>query len=216
MRLGVLGGTFDPVHFGHLETASELCERLSLDRLDLMPCQVHALQKKPSASTAQRLAMLEMAVADYAGLAIDRREVEREGVSYTVDSLSAIRSELGCDAALYFIVGADAFVALEQWHRWREMFEYASMVVVQRPGSPLAETVDSPVLQSLLQKRGIAIERIGPYTAGKIAIVQLTPHDLASSSIRKCCTIEHAAGTYLLEQVPAAVADYIEAHQLYR
>ena len=118
--LGVLGGTFDPVHFGHLRLALEMCDRLALsDGVRLIPARVPPLRGEPGATPAQRVAMLEAAVCGCQALAIDRRELDREGASYTIDTLHSLRLEMP-NASISFILGMDAFSQLHRWHRWRE------------------------------------------------------------------------------------------------
>ncbi len=132
--IGVYGGTFNPVHYGHLRTALEVKELFGLQRLHLIPCRLPAHRGQPEADAEIRMQMLAAAVADTPGFFADRRELERDGPSYMVDTLAALRSELADDTPLLLFIGADAFAGLERWHRWQRLFELAHVVVMTRPG----------------------------------------------------------------------------------
>ncbi len=129
----MLGGTFDPVHYGHLRFADEVRRSLGLKELHLVPAGDPPHRSGPVASAADRLAMLRLAVAEFPGLVVDSREVDRAGKSYTVLTLEALRRE-DAQRPLLLLVGADAFRGLPSWHRWRELFALAHLVVVARPG----------------------------------------------------------------------------------
>lgn len=136
--LGILGGTFDPVHHGHLRLALEVREALALASVCFMPAARSPLRDGARADASQRAAMLRAALAECpgAGLDLDTRELERGGLSYTIDTLLALRAEHGT-RPLCFIVGADAWNALPDWHRWRELLDHAHFVVASRPGADL-------------------------------------------------------------------------------
>ena len=132
--IGILGGTFDPVHFGHLRPALEIQQALGLDEIRLIPGHVPPHRSQPHASALQRLAMLSAAVADDPAFTVDTREYEREGPSYTLDTLQSLRADLtGTDLCL--LIGMDAFRGFASWHRWREITEYCHLVVMTRPGT---------------------------------------------------------------------------------
>ncbi len=133
--IGILGGTFDPVHFGHLRPALEVQQALGLDEIRCIPSHIPPHRSRPVATPQQRLAMLQAAVADDAAFTIDTREFEREGPSYTLDTLMSLREELGA-TGLCLLVGMDAFRGFASWHRWREIIDYAHIIVMTRPGSP--------------------------------------------------------------------------------
>ena len=133
-RIGVMGGSFNPVHCGHLSVARDVKATLKLDRMALMPAAQSPLKGVHSVSAEHRAAMLELAVASHPELDLDLRELSRKGPSYTFDSLTELREALGLQASLYFIMGDDLLPSLTRWSRWQEILHYAHVVVVSRPG----------------------------------------------------------------------------------
>lgn len=131
--IGILGGTFDPIHYGHLRVALELYEDLGLREVRMIPARQPPHRGAPGASAEQRVAMLKAALAGQKALRLDTREMERDGPSYTVDTLRSLRTEVG-ETPLCLIMGADAFGALDTWHRWREVADGAHLIVAHRPG----------------------------------------------------------------------------------
>ncbi|MBP8927133.1 MAG: nicotinate-nucleotide adenylyltransferase [Pseudomonadales bacterium] len=209
-RIGVFGGTFDPVHNGHLRTALELVGALQLDELRLIPCHTPALRTRPAATATQRLAMLRLALADCAPLQCDDREIRRGSTSYTIDTLRSLRAELGASARLCLIVGADAFAAFDSWKEWDRMVELAHIVVMERPGERPAQ---SPVLARWVAARAADdIERaLGQAPCGGILSLQLTQLAISASHIRALLSAGYSP-RFLL---PDAVLDYIRRHHLY-
>ena len=134
--IGILGGTFDPVHCGHLRLALEIREQLSLESVRLLPAPNPRLRETPRADVTLRLEMLRAAVDPEPGLEVDARELDREGPTYTVESLESLRREFSHEP-LVFIVGMDSFRRLDHWHRWREFTRLAHLVVAHRPGGAL-------------------------------------------------------------------------------
>lgn len=132
--VALLGGTFDPIHYGHLRPAIELLEQLNLAELRLVPGHVPPHRPQPRLSASRRCALLEAAVADIPGLVVDQRELSRPGPSYTVDTLRALRAEIGAQRPLIFVMGSDAFRGLMQWHRWQMLTRYAHLLVTTRGG----------------------------------------------------------------------------------
>ncbi|MEN3811878.1 nicotinate (nicotinamide) nucleotide adenylyltransferase [Chromobacterium piscinae] len=134
-RVGVFGGTFDPVHHAHLRMARAFADELALDEVRLIPAgQPYHRQEGPRASAAQRLDMVKLAIAADARLTVDEREIRRHRPAYTVDTLRELRAELGAAAELWFLVGGDSLAALSSWKDWRELFRLANLAVAMRPG----------------------------------------------------------------------------------
>ncbi len=133
----IYGGTFDPVHHGHLRLALEVADHLGVEHVSLVPCHIPPHRGQTGASSRQRLEMLRLAVAGEPRLRIDDRELAREGASYTADTLRQLRAELGQDEPLVMVVGTDAFASFDRWREWQQIPELAHVVVVSRPGPPL-------------------------------------------------------------------------------
>lgn len=209
--IGVFGGTFDPIHFGHLRPALELSEQLSLQRMLLVPCSVPPHRPQPQASVEQRLAMLQRAVEGEPALQIDERELRRSGPSYMVDTLVSLRDELA-DTPLCLCIGVDAFLGLPGWHRWQELLQLAHIVVAHRPGWQLDEKSMKGELGALMNSH---LERdvsaITEQKAGNILLCSVTQLAISATAIRKCIQAGRSA-RYLL---PDAVWHYILEQKLY-
>ena len=132
-RIGLLGGTFDPVHIGHLRSALEVADALALDELRMMPNARPPHRDTPQVSPQQRLEMVRLAVDGIAPLVVDDRELKRDKPSYTVDTLELMRAELAADDQLFLLLGWDAFCGLPSWHRWEELLQHCHILVLQRP-----------------------------------------------------------------------------------
>ena len=132
--IGLLGGTFNPVHFGHLRIAEELGDALDLDEVRLMPANMPPLRTVPVVSGAERLHMVRLAIADNSRLVADEREVAKTSLCYTVDTLAELRAEFGPERPICLMLGADAFARLHRWHRWRDLFALAHFAVAERGG----------------------------------------------------------------------------------
>jgi nicotinate-nucleotide adenylyltransferase len=206
---GVLGGTFDPVHYGHLRSALELVERLQLERLRLMPSARPPHRDAPQCSAQHRVAMVELAVAPEPLLDCDARELRRSGVSYTIDSLVELREELGGESGLCMVMGCDAVLGITGWHRWRELLDWAHIVIIARPGWELPRTGE--VAQWLREHRLDDRSGLRERPAGGIVIEELRPLAISSTEIRHLLE-EGRSARYLL---PQSVLDYSQTHQLY-
>lgn len=206
--LGLLGGTFDPVHHGHLRLAIECQERLALDEVRLLPARQPNLRDEPRAGAGDRLAMLEVAVHG-TPLKVDSRELTGTGVTYTVETLSTLRQE---DPAvvLCFILGQDAFNRLPSWHRWRELLALAHLVVATRPGCAAPE--DASLRALLLAARVPDVATLKTRPAGGILLQDIPLLPIAATELRA----KVRAGRSLTGLTPPAVVDYIQTRGLYR
>lgn len=204
----MFGGTFDPVHNGHLVSALEARRKLGVDRIYLLPCLIPPHGKTPSASAGHRLNMLKAVCAQQPGLAVDERELHRDRPSYTVDSVRDIRAERGKDTCMIWMVGWDSLQGLDTWHRWREIFDYTNLAVLRRPG--YAE-LEKPVLKEALAHRWVAPEELRDSSHGKIGVLVTPAMSQSSSEIRR----KIGAGESVEQDVPAPVWNYIKEQQLY-
>ena len=208
--VAVFGGTFNPVHYGHLRSALELVEHLQLDHLDLMPCAQPVHREQPVCSAQHRAAMVELAVAGEPRLGCDRRELEREGLSYSYDSLVGIRQELGSRRGLCLVMGCDAVQGIAQWYRGEELLDIAHVVVIARPGWKLPDS--GVVADWLASHRCVDPTQLHRQAAGLIYVEELRPLAISSTEIRSLLQLRQSV-RYLL---PEPVLDYIDQHHLYR
>jgi nicotinate-nucleotide adenylyltransferase len=208
--VGVFGGTFNPVHYGHLRSALELVERLQLARLHLMPSARPPHREAPECSAAHRAAMVELAVAGEPRLVCDLRELQRAGKSYMIDSLTDLRGELGAGTGLCMVLGCDAVLGISTWHRWQELLDWAHIVVIARPGWELPR--EGEVARWLQDHRVEDSNSLHDKPAGCIAVEELRPLAISSTEIRAILAAGRSA-RYLL---PQSVLDYIQTNTLYR
>ena len=208
--VGIFGGTFDPVHFGHLRPALELLETLELEALRMLPCSIPPHRETPQASSEQRLAMLRLAIDKQPGLVIDERELHRPGPSYMVDTLTSLRKELG-DTPLCLLLGMDAFIGLEQWHQWQHLIELAHIVVAHRPGWDLNDHPQSAVA-TLWQERGVSsVDELAQRAAGGVCFQAVSQLEISATDIRE----RARQGKSLRYLMPDAVCEFIEDEGLY-
>ena len=211
--IGILGGAFDPVHFGHLRPALELHEALGLDTLLWIPTGQPAHRSPAQASKEQRLAMLELAIAPVSNWHIDRRELERAGPAYMVDTLKELRAELGSDQPLCLLLGMDAFAGLPGWHRWQDLFALAHLVVSHRPGISLqALTREGPLAVLIQQRQLVEIELLRQAPAGGIYFHPVTQLEISSTRLREI----FVAGNDPRYLLPEKVLEYIRSKGLYQ
>ncbi|HKK22597.1 MAG TPA: nicotinate-nucleotide adenylyltransferase [Pseudohaliea sp.] len=202
--VGLLGGTFDPVHLGHLRCALELLQGLALAELRLVPGRIPPHRPPPRASAAQRLALVERAVAGVPGLRADDRELRRDGPSYTVDTLAEVRAELG-DRPLCFVLGSDAFLGLPSWHRWRELTDHAHLVVMERPGS--GAQASRELAKWLAPRRAGERRQLRREPAGRVLFFPVTPLDISASALRRRLALGQSGRWLLPEAVWSEIAD---------
>jgi nicotinate-nucleotide adenylyltransferase len=209
--LGVYGGTFDPVHFGHMRTALEVKESLGLSELRYLPCRSPPHRASPGANPQQRLLMLELALQDAGlGFCIDTRELDREGPSYMVDTLTSLHEE-HADQPICLILGLDAFATLPFWHRWQELFLLAHFAVVRRPDSP-QPAWDEKLGQIVRAGRVEAALDLHACAFGRIIFLEVTQLAISATAIRQLIA-EGKNPRYLL---PDAVLAMIQTQSLYR
>ncbi|PYB76537.1 MULTISPECIES: nicotinate-nucleotide adenylyltransferase [Pseudomonas] len=208
-RVGILGGTFDPVHIGHLRSALEVAEFMCLDELRLLPNARPPHRDTPLVAAQDRLAMVRGAVQGVERLSVDARELARDKPSYTIDTLESIRGELSAHDQLFLVLGWDAFCGLPSWHRWEELLQHCHILVLQRPD---ADVEPPDELRNLLAARSESDPTAMSGPAGHISFVWQTPLAVSATQIRQLL----ASGKSVRFLVPDAVLAYIEAHDLYR
>jgi nicotinate-nucleotide adenylyltransferase len=209
--IGIFGGTFDPIHYGHLRLAEEMAEAIDLERVLFIPAGQPPHRGAPRTAASHRLEMVHRAIAGNPRFAVDAREVTCPSPSYTVDTLTALRAERGKEQPLWLLLGADAFLELPTWHEWRQLFELANIAVAARPGArPLQPNDLTEPLKSEVLKRQVAGSPVAS-PAGSVQLRQMTPLDISATALRDTLA-RHGSARYLL---PDAVLDYIHEHQLY-
>lgn len=203
------GGTFDPVHEGHLAIARSARDALEAT-VHLMPAADPPHRAPPGASARDRVAMLRLALRGEPGLALDLRELGREGRSWTVDTLRALRADVGSAAPVALLVGADSFAGLPQWKEWEALFGLAHFVVASRDGTPL-EDLPAPLARAIEGRRAASAQALREAPAGQVWCLRQPLHPQSASDIRA----RIAGGRPWRHLVPDAVAAYIQAGGLY-
>lgn len=207
----IYGGTFDPIHYGHLKSVTALAKEVSLRQVIIMPNNVPPHRPQPQASSEQRKTMVELAIADNPLFALDCRELERSTPSWTVETLEQIRAEKGPQQPLAFIIGQDSLVSLPRWHRWESLLSLCHLLVCQRPGYPL--TMETPEWQQWLEThRTHSVEALHQRPAGQIFMAPTPLYDISATTIRE----RLESGQDCDDLVPAAVLHFIRQHHLYR
>jgi nicotinate-nucleotide adenylyltransferase len=212
--VAILGGTFDPVHYGHLRLAADVRAALQLAEVRLVPAADPPHRGRTQASAADRVAMLELAVREFAGLVVDLREIERGGKSYTVDTLAGLRAEMP-ERPIALLVGADAFRGFPSWHRWNELFTLAHVVVVPRPGVPLEQGLPAGLEHEWRTRLTADPQALRERAAGAIFVQPVSAQPISSSEIRTALACG-AGSVEIAGLLPAAVLAYIESKHLYR
>jgi nicotinate-nucleotide adenylyltransferase len=209
--IGVLGGTFNPIHFGHLRMAQELADALNLQEVRFIPSANPPHKTAPAVSADHRTKMVQLAIADNPLFKLDTRELDRTGASYTVDTLISLREELGAELALCLIMGSDAFLHLNTWHRWQELLNYCHIILVQRPNTSKQPKLPEELAMLLQDHYTENLDDLENKSAGYIRMQAITPLDISSTKIREAFKND-ASARYLL---PEPVISYIAAHKLY-
>jgi len=211
--LGLFGGTFDPVHFGHLRLAEESIDHLGLGGVRWIPAGQPPHRGVPQVTAEQRLEMVRRSTANNARFSIDASEVAAAAPSYTVHTLERLRRELGDAPSLVLLVGADAFAGLPTWHRWRDIFALAHVAVSHRPGFPVeAASLPQDLATEFADRRLADAAGLKQAPAGGIVTFAMTQLAISATQIRRLLANRQSA-RYLL---PDGVLDYIQANQLYK
>jgi len=212
--IGILGGTFNPVHWGHLRTALEVKNSLALDKMLLIPCRIPPHREEPDVRPEIRLAMLKAALSECGGRAVDERALKRAGPSYTVDTLNSRHQEdPGISIAL--TMGVDAFIHLDSWHEWRRLFDLAHIIIVHRPGwllSELTEHLKDELHSEVGSKIVTDVKLLEGTAKGLVLPLKVTNIDISSSEIRRRISQGYSVET----MVPKGVLGIIQREKLYR
>lgn len=207
--IGIFGGSFDPIHNGHLRAALEVQQRLALDKILVIPCQQHAFGKAFNATAAQRLKMLQLATQGQENVVVDPRELKRTGISYTIDTLIELKVE-NPHEVYSLILGMDTLLSLPKWHQWEEILDYANIIVVNRAALNSTATtalINTPFTEYLCTNA----QEFMQSKCGKIFLLNTPLLEISATYIRN----EITAGKNIRYLVPEAVADYIAAEKIY-
>lgn len=209
--IGILGGTFDPIHYGHLRLAEEMLELAGLQQIRFIPAGNPPHRDAPQVSAEHRSNMVKLAIAGQPAFILDEREVVKQGKCYTVDTLRELRGELGKDLPLCLLMGGDAFLQLHTWHEWEQILDLAHIVVGYRPGFTLEKSDTAPKLYEHYQKRLCSVDSLSGQAAGGIAELAIPKLEISATLIRARVS-DHRTIRYLL---PETVANYIYQNHLY-
>ncbi len=208
---GILGGTFDPVHLGHLALAEAALAQLPLNEVLWLPSGSPGHRGSPAAGASDRLAMLRLALAGNPRYRIDAAELEQSEPTYTVNTLARLRAHLGGEPPLVLLLGSDSFLSLPTWLRWRELFDLAHIACVSRPGHAAGDAAPTPELAAEIARRSVPPEDLVASAAGCIASFNMPRVDISASAVRAGI----AAGRDMRHLLPASVLAYIQSQKLY-
>lgn len=205
------GGTFDPIHYGHLKAVTALAEEVGVAQVTLLPNHVPPHRPQPIASPQQRVDMVNLAIANNPLFVVDDRELHRTTTSYTIDTLESIRQERGHSSPLAFIIGQDALLTLHQWHRWQNLLEVCHLLVLARPG--YAVQMATPEMQHWLEQHQLKeVEQLTERPHGAVYLATTPLLDISATDIRQ----RYHQGLDGNRLLPPAVQGYIESQGLYR
>ncbi|MDH5571098.1 MAG: nicotinate-nucleotide adenylyltransferase [Gammaproteobacteria bacterium] len=208
--IGIYGGTFDPVHFGHLRPALDVYEIAKLDEVRFIPCGQPPHRELPLTDAQHRLAMLRLAIANQPAFKLDEREIHRKGPSYMVDTLRDLRKDCGAKP-LCLIIGFDAFLGLDSWHEWKHIPELAHLIITRRPGWDDAGFRAKPALDELVKQRQMPVEQLHQYQVGGLCFIEVTQLDISATYIRKL--LQNGRDPHYL--LPDSVYQLIKQEKLY-
>jgi nicotinate-nucleotide adenylyltransferase len=210
--IGLLGGSFDPVHVGHLQLARDALAHLPLSEVRFVPA-AQPWQKPELTAAVHRAHMIELAIAGEPGCVLDMHEIERGGSTYTIDTLRALRSAREGDSSLVLIMGSDQFERFDTWRDWRGIVELAHIAIARRAGAPLAL---NPTLAAFDEQHRCAPDELARRPAGGITLFPMTPVDVSATGVRRLLRdASPESARRLTALVPSAVLDYIRLHHLY-
>lgn len=207
--IGIFGGTFNPIHIGHMHLAEQLLAQLKLESISFIPSANPPLKSLPQVSAQHRADMVKLAIASNPKLKLDTRELERTGPSYTIDTLQSLRLEIGAETSISLLMGYDAFLGLPKWHEWQSLLDFAHIIVVNRQQS--SGEPQQALISLLKTKQTATPESIIHAPAGKVYFAQITPLDVSSSQIRALLAQGKPVNKWLASNVLA----YIQQHNLY-
>ena len=209
MAIALFGGTFDPVHYGHLQIAKELAELLPVSQVNMMPSAIPPHRADNIVSAEHRLNMLRIAIEKYPRLVMENIELQRDQTSYSIDTLALIRSTVGPEESIILCIGLDALLGISHWHRWTELLNFCHIAVCSRPSYELPDS--GPLFDWIEQHRTDHLDRLEASSQGYIYFCQMSLLPVSSTVVRN--KLQKQQSIKLL--VPAGVINYIQQHQLY-
>lgn len=209
----IFGGTFDPIHYGHLNIAQNVQKVFNFDKFIFLPCKTPLLKEPAHASPIDRIRMLEIAITPYQDyhFCIDRREIDRSAPSYMTTTLQSFRRELGQQTAISLLLGMDSFVKLSLWHDWKSIIQLTNILVVYRPG--ITTNISDEVLGLLAKHESKDLSLLQKKTCGVICQLEAGFYNLSSTQVRAQLEVAELLETSL---IPPDVFKYIEMHNLYK
>ena len=212
--VGIFGGTFDPIHYGHLRVAEEIVETVGLQKMYFVPAGMPRLRHSPVASPQHRVEIVRLAIQKNPDFVLDGREIYRDGVSYSIDTVREFKQEFGEEIRLCLVLGADAFIKLPEWNNWKELFNLCHFIVSTRPGYTLTlikELLSKELREECSQRWVSNTETLKKETSGLIFIASTTMLDISATSIRA----HIAVGRNVRHLVPSVTVNYISKNKLY-
>ena len=212
--VGIFGGTFDPIHYGHLRIAEEIVKIVGLQKMYFVPAGMPRLRHSPVASPQHRVEIVRLAIQKNPDFVLDGREIYRDGVSYSIDTVREFKQEFGEEVRLCLVLGADAFIKLPEWNNWKELFNLCHFIVSTRPGYTLTlikELLSKELREECSQRWVSNTESLKKDTSGLIFIASTTMLDISATSIRA----HIAVGRSVRHLVPSVTVNYISENKLY-
>jgi nicotinate-nucleotide adenylyltransferase len=206
--IGIFGGTFDPIHLGHIKIAEQALQTCYLQKVLFIPCYQPHHRTKPIASPTQRLQMVQLAIKDYANFDVDDREIKRQDISFMFDTLQSLRQDYPHDS-LCLILGHDSFATLDKWHKWQELINYANLIVINRPNIQI--DLSEPVKNLLKTNEIFDATKLQTKSHGLIYQLNITPIPISATEIREQLQQQKTP----INTLPTKVYEYIIAKKIY-